>query len=290
MDLQIVKYQKDAQVFINEGNDLVKRSNELNLTKSEDSQVASMILKDCQITEQQLEEKRLEITKPLNDFVKEVNTLFKETALPIIQAKSIVKQKILEYNQEKERIRLEEERKRFAEEQARLKKLEDERLERERIERLKREEEERKLALERARLKKLEDERIAKEMAALKASDDEKKKALEVAEKQRQEREALENERLELQRQKRELDEEKLRQEEQRKLDEQKKKAELEAEYARRDAKVKGVYKLWQYEITDEQLVPREFCSPDSKKINESIKKGVRDIKGLRIFQANLVR
>lgn len=54
--------------------------------------------------------------------------------------------------------------------------------------------------------------------------------------------------------------------------------------------KVKGITKRWTYEILDESQIPREFCSPDSKKINEAIKGGVREVPGLKIFEQEDVR
>jgi hypothetical protein len=41
----------------------------------------------------------------------------------------------------------------------------------------------------------------------------------------------------------------------------------------------------WKGEIVDAASVPREYCSPDQKKINEAIKMGVREIPGVRIFE-----
>jgi len=289
-DNSINKVKKDAQFFIVLGEKLLKQSQDLKITNNTELQDGSYILKGCQIAESDLENKRIEIVKPLGDFVKEANTLFKETAVSILEAKNVTKQKMLEWNQEQERIKREEEEKRFAEEQARLRKLEEERLERERIEKEKREEEEKRLAQERERLRKLEEERIEKEMKSKQASEEEKQKALAVAEAQRQEREKLENDRLDLERQKREVEEEKLRQEEQKKIDAKKRLDELEVSDREKQLHVKGVYKLWQWEITDELSIPREFCSPDSKKINEAIKKGAREIQGLRIYQSTLVK
>jgi dGTP triphosphohydrolase len=40
----------------------------------------------------------------------------------------------------------------------------------------------------------------------------------------------------------------------------------------------------WTFEIIDESEVPNIYCSPDKKKIDEAIKAGAREIKGLRIF------
>jgi hypothetical protein len=41
----------------------------------------------------------------------------------------------------------------------------------------------------------------------------------------------------------------------------------------------------WTGEITDPDQVPREYCSPDEKKINQAVKAGIREIPGVRIFE-----
>lgn len=286
----IVKAKKDAGTFLAIGNQLVEKADKLQIVKPEDTQVATIILKDCQTTEQDLEAKRLEITKPINDFVKEVNVLFRETATPILTAKNTVKTKILTYNQEQEKIRLAEEQKRFAEEQARLRRLEAERIERERIEKERREAEEKKLKDEQERLRKLDEERIEKELQAQKVSEEEQKKMREEADKQRLEREKLENEKLEIERQKREAEEERRKIEEEKKLMEEKRIASELAEKKISESRVRGIVKRWSWEIVDEAQIPKAFCSPDSKKINEAIKAGIRKIQGIRIFEASIVR
>jgi hypothetical protein len=42
---------------------------------------------------------------------------------------------------------------------------------------------------------------------------------------------------------------------------------------------------VWKYEVTEEEKVPRQFCSPDSKKIRAAIDQGVRTIPGVRIWE-----
>jgi len=43
--------------------------------------------------------------------------------------------------------------------------------------------------------------------------------------------------------------------------------------------------KVWKAEVTDANQVPREFCMPDIKKINEAVRMGVREIPGVRIWE-----
>jgi hypothetical protein len=45
------------------------------------------------------------------------------------------------------------------------------------------------------------------------------------------------------------------------------------------------VRKVWKAEILDESQVPREFCIPDMKLINQAVKGGIREIAGVRIFE-----
>lgn len=45
------------------------------------------------------------------------------------------------------------------------------------------------------------------------------------------------------------------------------------------------VRKQWKGEIVIPGEVPREYCSPDQRKINEAVKAGLRSIPGVRIFE-----
>jgi len=45
------------------------------------------------------------------------------------------------------------------------------------------------------------------------------------------------------------------------------------------------VRKVWKAEIVDAAQVPRAFCSPDMKLLNEAVKGGLREIQGVRIFE-----
>lgn len=48
--------------------------------------------------------------------------------------------------------------------------------------------------------------------------------------------------------------------------------------------------KSWQFEVTDENQVPREYLSPDPKKIKRAMEAGLREIPGVRIFEQTDVR
>jgi hypothetical protein len=45
------------------------------------------------------------------------------------------------------------------------------------------------------------------------------------------------------------------------------------------------VRKVWKAEILKAREVPREFCEPSMKLINEAVKGGIREIKGVRIWE-----
>jgi len=42
---------------------------------------------------------------------------------------------------------------------------------------------------------------------------------------------------------------------------------------------------VWKAEVVDDAAVPRNFCTPDMRKINDAVKAGVREIAGVRIWE-----
>lgn len=48
--------------------------------------------------------------------------------------------------------------------------------------------------------------------------------------------------------------------------------------------KVAGARVIWKAELIDEDQVPREYCSPNMVKINASLKLGIREIPGVKIW------
>lgn len=50
-----------------------------------------------------------------------------------------------------------------------------------------------------------------------------------------------------------------------------------------------SVRKVWKFEVTDQNLVPRELCSPDAKKIEAAFHNGVTEIPGVRFYQEPVV-
>jgi hypothetical protein len=55
--------------------------------------------------------------------------------------------------------------------------------------------------------------------------------------------------------------------------------------YIRTDLGKAVTKKIWKFEITDEKDVPKKYLSVDEKKIRQAVKDGVREIKGVRIYE-----
>ena len=276
---------KKFNVFEAKGMEVKTKADNIIIKTPEDLQPANWVFKECQTLEKETEAVRVWLVKPLRDEVTEINNFVKNILMPVDEAKLVVKKKILDYNEEQEKIRAEEaeiERKRL--ETIRLKE-EQERKQREDEERKIREAEEAKL--EAIRKKQEEDRKKIEE-----EQNENKKKEMEIENKRLEEEAKIEAEKMEIERKNREMETEKKRLEEekadmerQKVLDkERKKKEQLEATY-----KVKGVRSRMTFEVIDEEKIPRNYCSSDSKKINEAIKKGIRQIDGVTIFnQKNL--
>lgn len=54
--------------------------------------------------------------------------------------------------------------------------------------------------------------------------------------------------------------------------------------------KISGITNRWTFEVTDESLVPRQYCEVSDSLINKAIKEGIRDIPGVRIFQEQTIK
>lgn len=53
---------------------------------------------------------------------------------------------------------------------------------------------------------------------------------------------------------------------------------------------IKGLTVTWKYEIENENLVPRQYCSPDGPKLQTAVRSGIRSIPGVKIFQDEKIR
>lgn len=250
-----------------------------------------------------IKDMRLELTRPLDELKKQIMSKETEVTLPLEQAKTDISEKILTYEEELERVRLAEEA---------------------RVNEIKQSVEVNVYSLSTMEIVEAEGKRIKDIYAKLDPKDAEnmtiklafkgsvdalvsRKTAIEEEERQRVERERLAKEaekmsaeRAELERQKaeverkeREVQAEKERQ--MRELERQKLEAEALAQ-AKEEAKAdkskpkSNIATITEFEIENESLVDRIFCSPDNVKIRQAIKEGVTEIAGVRIFQTKKVR
>jgi hypothetical protein len=53
--------------------------------------------------------------------------------------------------------------------------------------------------------------------------------------------------------------------------------------------RVSGTRKEWGFEITDPNLIPREYCTPDPRLIRAAVTIGKREIPGARIFESTKI-
>ena len=246
---------------------------------------------------------RMDLTRPLDDMKKLIMAKESEVTAPLDEAKSTVSEKILAYEEELERLAREEENRidrildsisvavwtyetpkavdaRGKEIKAVFTKLSESDQNDTRVKLKLREsvdalttrksnlEEEERQAAERERLSK-----VAEEQSAAQAKLERERAAIEAeerrirAEKERQARE-LERHQLEAEA------------EAQRKADEKLNKEKPKA----------GITTRTEFEIENEFLVDRKYCSPDTIKIRQAIKDGATELAGVRIFETKTVR
>lgn len=286
-ELVVQDYQlEQISIFTQKGLALKAAAEQMKVDVATDLPSAQAMKKQAQQLMADIENEKKAITFPFRDFVKKLNTLADECSVPTEQARLIIDQKLLAFDERVEterRARAEEERKRL--EEARLK-----------------EEADRKVReAEELRLRKIEQDKI---QAIHDAQEAEKIKIAEERDANIRAQRELEAQKLE---QERKLEEQRIAiaQKERAMAEKQKEfeiakaemdKAAAEAGDAERKAqeeaqnKVKGVRSSWTYDIVNEPLVGRELCTPDSKKINAAIKGGLREAPGLRIYEAKRVQ
>lgn len=239
------------------GQALKNQADLIRVMDNSDVERGRKILETCQMIEKTVEIKRKEVLNPVKDFVNLVNEIAKTALLPTNEAKSIIQKKLTTYSQEQQLKRIEEERKRLEEESKRQEVLFKEQKRREEEERAKRQKEEEEIRLARV--------------------------------KQDAEEARLMEEKIKFEREKREFEEQKNKEQEEKRLEEERKKIEDDLKKKSQEEKVKGLRKRWTYKVDNEADIPREFCSSDSKKINEAIRKGIRQITGITIYQEETV-
>lgn len=273
-------FKKEVEIKTSE---LTKEISAIEVKDEETASSAKLLQKSCTALEWLIEDKRKEITKPLNDFVSGINSLAKELVEPISKAKDEIKLKQIKYAQELERQRLEKENEVLAI-IAKVQAMPDE------------------VELE------LYADTVTNPDLRIKSAIEAKRGYFEEQERQRKMREAQEIEAKRLAQiakeqweeaalRAREQAEEKLRlQKAQDELarqqeDSKQKDAEEMAEFQRQQVqkqqsatRVKGLRKVVMFEVTDPLKVPRELCTPDDSKIRESLKENFREIPGLRVW------
>lgn len=320
--MQLDKYEEKQVVQISElqatSNQLASVAKTIEITDSESLVEANKLIKDINAHKKLVETKRLELTQPLNNVIKQLIAKEKEVLLPLSEGKAEVGSKILDYNAEIERKRLEEERRiekitdtihdmfdmrvtipaTIDEMGASLKSYFSELPEADQNNPLI------KVAfmttvgkLTDRKNQLIEEERAAAER---KRQEEEAARLAEEAKKQSAEEARIAAERKEIEDQKRAIEEEKLQMERDKaEIEHQKElqKAEAEAlklqKASKKEAaaapKTNAVTSV-KFEIIDEDKVDRAFCSPDEKKIREYIRLGMTEIAGVRIFTETKVR
>lgn len=108
---------KEIAIIRHEARGLVDNARDLVIVDEDSALVATRMLVSATGAKRKLEEQRIFLVKPLNDHVKDINTLFKEWIKPLDNADSILRRKLLEFSQEQRRVyekaeaeRLEQER------------------------------------------------------------------------------------------------------------------------------------------------------------------------------------
>lgn len=265
-------------------NDKVKS---LEIREFEDIETAKTMLKECNELEKRIENTRTQITGPVNEALKKINNMAKEIALPVNEAKLTLKKKILDWNEEQERIKKAEEE-RIQNIVSTIKSHNNGLFLADYTDTLSEEDKnnfivktaifDTKMKIEEAKRAKEEEIKRAEEQAKLA---EEKKKMSEEQAKLVEEKMKLEQEKRELEEQKRK-DAEAKELAEKEKIVEQIKNTEVD--------KVKWMRTKTNWEIVDENCVPRQLCTPDSKKINEMIKSWITEIPWLRIRQEKAIQ
>lgn len=105
--------KKELQILEKQVSPLIERAGSYELKTTDDVEKASEFLKELHEVEKNIENKRLEFTKPLNQSLRAINKTFKTMVKPVSDAKSMVKRKIgVWHRAEQERIAREEARRR----------------------------------------------------------------------------------------------------------------------------------------------------------------------------------
>ena len=105
--------QKDIQILEKKVSPMVKVSEDYKIETVEDVDRASTILKGLRDTERTIENKRKEFTQPLNQSLKAINDSFKKITEPLVIARTVLTQRVVDWKiAEREKLEKEEARRR----------------------------------------------------------------------------------------------------------------------------------------------------------------------------------
>lgn len=288
IEKRIEPIQEDVKVWQNKTAQITEVNDDLTHRQ------ASQLRKELTTYINSKNKERTGITSPFRDFLKDLKSLEDTTIQPLITSKEKLTKKILDYEEVLEKQRQAEIARIAKIKQpfliAELKPSLEANLEmlkkvKEHFKTLDKKDQENPSILqacnslcerikEKVILQKEEIERKkeAEKLAKLKEAQD--KEALDLAKKQ-----------AEIDRQKREQQAEKIRLENEARQREINKKADLEKKKEENMRVKTGLKERWTFEVIEPSQVPREYCEPSSKLINQAIKDGNLQIPGLKIFK-----
>lgn len=276
-----------------------------------DAQAAAEYLAQVTALRRSNEAERKKLTGPLNTVLRAINARFKDADQPLLEADKFLRARIAEYEKarqierEAEQRRLAEQAAAAAAEQARLQAEAEERArqEREAAEQARREAQERREAAERAAAEEENDKlrRLAERARKTGEQDPERLRAIARGESDHPPA-VVEACRREVQR----LDAIAAEQEAARQAQEAEARRAAAAALPepvaapvaaaaptgpRRTASGSvGTSKVWKFDVTDPQQVPREFLTVDERLIRQAVRDGARQIPGVHIYQDEQVR
>lgn len=227
----------DMSKLEKDGKNLLIKVEKLEIVTAEDLTKASEYLSESNKIIKSMSDLRLSITRVIDGRKNDIMTKEKERVAPANDSKTIVQKKILEYNQKLQEIQRKKDEELKAREDA-LKKAQEEAeaKAKEEADKKAREDAERIANLDNPEdIAQIQNEAMLRDFKAQKEKEEADKKAKEEADNLALEKEAQK----------------------------------LNATAT----KVKGLIKTLKIEVTDPDLVPREFCMPDESKIRDTVKK-----------------
>jgi len=108
-EVNISRMEEITQPFNEQIPELVDAAESFVVESEEDVSKASEFMSSLKKMERAIEDKRLEVTRPINESIKTLNAMFKELSAPILSATNTMYSKIMSWRT-KEKARIEEER------------------------------------------------------------------------------------------------------------------------------------------------------------------------------------